>query len=517
VTHEEQLVSKIIAAARPLIVNYLDFQPEERRQRLDGLQQILDAICPSLEVAIFEVFVGWLSDRGERVAGTCRICSARTRRETKRTKVKLKRFSTTVEVVRFRCRPCKTSRSPVREWLGLHSGMTSSGLDRALTALSTEMSFGRAAKQMEEQHGHVVDRTLVERRTYAVGKEAMEFLQERRQDRRNEVMDAVGHRHGVDRVLVQVDGGSVPVGKLERPKPGETTERTPMRNLPKGHRPKTKREVRVCMAWEDGVVEAKAVDLHIAPHNRTEVSGERLYHVALEAGAGDNTHIHCTCDMAPWHRNQFDEQFSAQPSRSLCADFYHTLEYVSEAGRCLHLEPKETKQWLAIQATRLKQGDRDAILDGLRLHRCTDGGCVPNDRGECAVRAARRYLKKFGEYMDYPRFCEEQLPIGSGAVEGRIRHIVRRRLDVPGDWREENLHPLLALISVRESGLWDAFWEWRDHRDRARFRQRLQGKGLNSFRGRLPAPPPQYGHATERLDLDAPFDPHLELGLPVVH
>ena len=516
-THDEQLVSDIIALASPLIRDFLNLQPQERRQRVDGLQQILDALVPRLEVALFDVFAGWLSDRAEHVAGTCRICSARTRRETKRVKVKLKRFSTTVEVVRFRCRSCKTSRSPVREWLGLQSGMTSAGLDRAVAALSSEMSFGRAAKQMEEQHGHVIDRTLVERRTYAVGKEAMEFLEERRQARRDEVMDAVGLRHGVDRVLLQVDGGGVPVGQLERPKPDETTERTPVRNLPKGRRPKTKREVRVCMAWEDGVVEAKAVDLHIAPHNQTEVSGERLYHVALEAGAGDDTHIHCTCDMAPWHRNQFEEQFSAQPSRSLCADFYHALEYVAEAGRCLVSDAKERKQWRAIQATRLKQGNRGAILDALGSHRCADGRCVHNDADECAVRAARRYLKKHGQYMDYPRFLDEELPIGSGAVEGRIRHIVRRRLDVPGDWREENLHPLLALISIRESGLWDAFWEWIDDRDKARFRQRLRGEGLNQFRGRLPSPPPQYGHAIERLDLDAPFDPHYELGLPTVH
>jgi len=515
-THEAYLVSNIIAVASPSILDYLDHQPEERRQRLDGLQQILAAVVSLLEPAIFDVFVKWLSDRAELVAGTCRACGHRTMRETTRPTVKLKRFSTTLEVVRFRCRSCKTSRSPVREWLGLQSGMTSAGLDRALTALSTEMSFGRASKQMQEQHDHEVDRTLVERRTYAVGQEATEFLRERRQTRRDEVMDAVSHRPGVDRVLLQVDGGGVPVGQLQRPKPEDATERTPVRNLPKGRRPKTKREVRVCMAWEDGVVEAKAVDLHIAPHNQTEVSGERLYHVVLEAGAGDNTHIHCTCDMAPWHRNQFEEQFSAQPSRSLCADFFHALEYVSDAGRCLVSDSKEREQWLAIQARRLKQGERAKILEELEPHRCTQGGCVNNDHDECAVRAARRYLKNFGEFMDYPRFIEEGLPIGSGAVEGRIRHIVRRRLDVPGDWREENLHPLLALISIRESGLWDTFWEWMDERDTARFRRRLHGEGLNKFRGKLPTSP-QYGQATERVDIDDPVDLRREIGLPTVH
>lgn len=516
-THEAQLVSDMFAATSPLIRKYLNLQPCERRLRLDGLQQIVDELLPLVELRLFEEFIDELSAYAETVSGTCRLCRARARRETKSVPVRLKRFSTAIDVVRFRCRACKTSRSPVREWLGLQAGMTTASLDRAVTALSTEMSFGRSAKQMEEQHGHTIDRTLVERRTYAIGKEAIDFLAERRQDRRDEVMDAVGQRQGVDRVLLQVDGGGVPVGKLERPKPSETTERTPVRNLPKGRRPKTKREVRVSMAWEDGVVEAKAVDLHIAPHNHTEVSGERLYHVTLEAGAGDNTYIHLTCDMAAWHRNQFEEQFSAQENRSLCADFYHALEYVSEAGRCLNLPPDKRKEWVTTQASRLAQAARSEILEELSSHSCTDSGCPQTDGGECAVRAARRYLKKFGKYMDYPAFREKGLPIGSGAVEGRIRHLVRRRLDIPGDWREENLHPILALISIRESGLWDTFWQWHDKRDTARFHGRLRGRGLNRFRGRLAERSPKLGDAVERHGIDEPFDMHQELGLQTLH
>jgi hypothetical protein len=221
--------------------------------------------------------------------------------------------------------------------------------------------------------------------------------------------------------------------------------------------------------------------------------------------------------MAAWHRNQFEEQFSAQASRSLCADFYHTLEYISDAGRCLHLSAEQRRQWLAVQASRLKNGERDAIVGALAGHRCTAGGtCVTTDGGECAVKAARRYLRKFGQYMDYPHFRQEGLPIGSGAVEGRIRHLVRRRLDIPGDWREENLHPLLALISIRESGLWESFWDWLDKRDVRRFYGRLRGERLNKFRGKLPRPP-QLGHATERVDLDDNFDLYRELGLPTIH
>ena len=92
------------------------------------------------------------------------------------------------------------------------------------------------------------------------------------------------------------------------------------------------------------------------------------------------------------------------------------------------------------------------------------------------------------------------LPIGSGEVEGRIRHIVRRRLDVPGDWREKNLVLLTALLTIRHSGWWDDFWRWQDQRDMKRFQRRLQGEGLNRFRG--PRKPRLVTHGTESLDLD---------------
>jgi hypothetical protein len=84
----------MISTASPLIFEYLNFQPRERRQRLDGLQQIVDEVIPLFEVALFQACVDWVSTQAEEAAGTCRRCRARTRRETKPVKVKLKRFST---------------------------------------------------------------------------------------------------------------------------------------------------------------------------------------------------------------------------------------------------------------------------------------------------------------------------------------------------------------------------------------------------------------------------------------
>lgn len=501
--HKQDVVAEWMKTASLLVKQWLAGEPPESIQRLDGIQSLVDEVLGAVEEAAFKAVFETLRERAEQVAGKCRVCGLACEREKKAVRVRTTRRTLSVDVWRYRCRACRTNRSPVREWLGLESGMTSAGLDRALTSLSTELSFGAAADQMQEQHGHEVDRTLVERRTYAVARDAVTYLEERRTARKNEVTDAVGVRAGAERVLAQVDSGAVPVGRLVRPERDAADpkqELTPARRLPKGRRPKTNREVRVALAWRPGTVDDKVVDVHIAPHNHPEFTGERMYCAALEAGMGDDTHVHGTFDMAPWQALQFEEQFGAQPKHSVCADFFHTVEYIAGAAKACEPNPEQVSPWIAMQARRLKEGQRPSILADLRKHACEGGNCPKTDQDECAVVAAIRYLTRNGKHMDYPRFIAEGLPIGSGEVEGRIRHIVRRRLDIPGDWREDNLALLTALITIRQSGWWDEFWEWQDERDKKRFRLRLLGEGLNRFRG--PRKPRLVTGGSESLDLD---------------
>ena len=499
--HENDVLSGWIETSRPVLAQWVATQPLESLQRLDAIQSSVDASLCALEDALFSAVFSRLSALAAEVAGRCAVCHLTCERERKTVWFRSTRRPVEVEVWRYRCRTCRTNRSPVREWLGLESGATTAGFDRSVTALAAQMSFGSASQQMAEQHGHDVNRTLIERRTYEIAKDAVIYLEERDDRLLQDVMDTVGKRDGADQVFVQVDSGAVSVGQLDRPKgvrKGKKQELTPVRGLPKGRRPKTKREVRAVVAWQPGQVENKVVNFHVCPLNHPEVTGEQMYLAALEAGLGDNTHVHGTMDMAQWQVLQFDEQFGAQPRATLCADFYHTLEYVSAAGKAIEPGEKLAK-WTATQARRLKEGDRKAILSDLRAHRCA-GRCPKNDRDECVVVAATRYLTRNGQFMDYPRFIEESLPIGSGEVEGRIRHAIRRRLDVPGDWREDNLALLAALLTVRHSGWWDDFWRWRDRRDQKQFQRRLRGEGLNRFRG--PRKPRLVTHGTERLDLE---------------
>ena len=81
-------------------------------------------------------------------------------------------------------------------------------------------------------------------------------------------------------------------------------------------------------------------------------------------------------------------------------------------------------------------------------------------------------------------------------AESGIRHIIKKRLDVAGAWTEANGKRMLALISVRASGLWQDFWRWRDLGDVEAWHGRQRGETRSRFRGRPCACPKEVKPAT---------------------
>ena len=134
--------------------------PREELLRLSGIQKVVDQLLCVLEREAFGALFELLTERGAAEARGCPKCGLKTDSERKSCRINTKRLELRVDVWRYRCRACNTARSPVRDWLGLESGPPTIGLDRALASLAVRMSFEDAAKQMQEQHGHEVDRTL---------------------------------------------------------------------------------------------------------------------------------------------------------------------------------------------------------------------------------------------------------------------------------------------------------------------------------------------------------------------
>ena len=133
---------------------------------------------------------------------------------------------------------------------------------------------------------------------------------------------------------------------------------------------------------------------------------------------------------------------------------------------------------------RMLAGEFEHVLADLKTHTCGPG-CATNDSGKCLVRVAEGYLENHREYMDqYVEFMIANLPVGSGEAESGIRHVIKRRMSVAGAWDEKNAGLMLALLAVRASGWWDAFWQWRAERDREAWRGRQAGATKVLFRNK---------------------------------
>jgi len=60
--------------------------------------------------------------------------------------------------------------------------------------------------------------------------------------------------------------------------------------------------------------------------------------------------------------------------------------------------------------------------------------------------------------MRYKQLRSEDLPIGSGVIEGAVRHLVGVRLDGPGmRWGRDRAEAVLHLRCVLINGQWSAF------------------------------------------------------------
>jgi hypothetical protein len=144
-------------------------------------------------------------------------------------------------------------------------------------------------------------------------------------------------------------------------------------------------------------------------------------------------------------------------------DIYHALEYVWQAGSCLHGEGSPQQDGWYRQARQQVFGGKTAeLLDELRgaLRRIPRTG--PGNKGRRErLETAIRYLSERLGMMNYKWLIDRDLEIGSGAVEGAINHLVAIRFDHGGmRWIRERAQALLHLRCIHQNGEWEAFLDW---------------------------------------------------------
>lgn len=243
-------------------------------------------------------------------------------------------------------------------------------------------------------------------------------------------------REGVRELLAEIDGTLVPIVEIGEAKGDKRRQRG-----------SKWQEARLCLAGQARSLRRR----YAATMGNVESAGRVWKACVAEAGAGDNTHLHCVGDGARWIVSQVREQFGSQAT--FLVDFYHLSEYLGEAASVI--AGQGAKSWLWQQQERMKANRSAEVLAELAAHR--EGESV--SEADAPVRRCLRYIQARLDYLDYAGAIERGLPIGSGEIESGNRSVLQARLKLSGAWwRAENAEKMLALRVTRANGEWRSYW-----------------------------------------------------------
>jgi hypothetical protein len=129
-------------------------------------------------------------------------------------------------------------------------------------------------------------------------------------------------------------------------------------------------------------------------------------------------------------------------------DFYHAVEHLSKiADLKKGWNTSQRRQWVKAQRFLLMKGKVDIVIDSINTL------C----RGRCSKQLAteRNYFIRNRHRMRYKLLKEQNLPIGSGAIESAIRRVVNLRLKGASIyWLESTAEAMLLLRSYYKAGRW---------------------------------------------------------------
>jgi hypothetical protein len=181
--------------------------------------------------------------------------------------------------------------------------------------------------------------------------------------------------------------------------------------------------------------------------------------------------------LSDGERALHEHQQDFLPEGVICIlDLFHVLEHVWKVAWCFFDEATQKKQaeaWVEAKLRQLLEGRVGSVIRGLR-QMATKRGLKGKARK--TVQQVTAYLDHNRERMKYDEYLAAGYPIGSGAVEGACRHLVKDRLERAGmRWRRQGAQAMLDLRGTYLNGEWEAFWiyhvEQEDDRLYGRFRK----------------------------------------------
>ena len=146
-------------------------------------------------------------------------------------------------------------------------------------------------------------------------------------------------------------------------------------------------------------------------------------------------------------------QENLPPGTLFILDFWHVCEHLAKLAQFVLGDAwekvfKKWKNWLR----------KSRVTYVLRAIRAL--GKKGSEKVRQAVAEEVTYLENGKGRMDYARYEKEGWLIGSGAVEGTCKHLIKSRFGVTGArWRRKNIPKILALRLAIFNDEWNQYWE----------------------------------------------------------
>lgn len=326
-------------------------------------------------------------------------------------------------------------RHPFRDFAKVSNRCASLTLQRRITDFAAERGFRQTATALREHYRIEVPLYTIDKATAAISREAKHFNSQ-----------APADIKPAKTLISEVDGSMLPiVGFRDAPPTGPDGKRTDRRKLRHCHW----KEIRVATTRVPGSVDTW---YGVALGEPLSV-GCMMSECAKFKGMRSDTHIHAIADGASWISEQYDRQFGTRCKFHV--DFWHVCDYLAAAANSTAMDSGERKTWLETQKQSLRASEAEAVIVALEV-------LIPGEKGgeeSSPTGTAISYLKKRAHQLDYREAIRQELPIGSGEVESAHRHILQKRLKIPGAWwRQDRAEEMAQLRAMRANQRWNDFW-----------------------------------------------------------
>jgi hypothetical protein len=170
-------------------------------------------------------------------------------------------------------------------------------------------------------------------------------------------------------------------------------------------------------------------------------------------GVAQMAEVHVLADGASWIWRSAEQVLTGSLQT---LDIYHALQHITKAGQRIYGEGTPAATAF------LEQGRTQLLAEGWTgLCRLVGAeyaqGETPQRRA--ALEKLVGYFVKHTQRLSYAERLRSGQAIGSGVVEGQAKTLGLRLKARGARWRKKNVKGMMALICVRNSEQWNAYWK----------------------------------------------------------